>query len=745
MATFSLVDEEPEDISCICGLVEPEVEGILLGYDDEDRKNIERELVEECSKQALLHARGKIFNLAKAKVIRCIKSKEAVKLFGDTTLEDTDGYTALLSSYVEKWELVARRVEHRISHDILEILTFVLGTDAHFPSKLIKEASLSKGSLSNPEDSDKDKALVQQLERDIECAQGVVTVDVVKDNGNSQVISVCVPTEKPISGETTAATPFTDKGEISTLAMRGNTEIAAETDAVMVPPACCKCNCHLIKSTPPVEESISASAETKRLVPITKDMASQTDDKPVTRLEFEYQSDYIERMCLENRKNTKEIIRWKGTAIDKIKELEAEHRREMEIVRKQQKRMMEDILNLRKTRAAATRCDKDNVSDETFTMRDEIIEVQAESQDISVWDFPLGQSTPPRKEGAASRPSGTRGPNTSQQPVSGTARAGKGTTVNRQSASSSTMSGTSYRVGIEIMEGSDSASSSSATEGDYPTSKKMRYDSTEPPRPGEGNSGSGRGRGRGRSIGARLRSISEETATRQARVGDSDEAWSDMDDGSPFEVLADEADGGSAAGTSRAERKQQEAVKMEKLRSNDGGNNNRAARGASSARPDSGESTKHDKNVADDITVIDSDSDQSSYAGVAAKDMEVWLTPGRKRKNTDTKHSSLKGKKSVCHREIYVQGLDCSGMKDHAEMEKLVQGYCKQNGVTVMFIKVIPVKLDKSLVGCKLSVLEEDFQRVIIDDFWPEFVTVRPWRYRTKAGQVPGDQGGNAQ
>ena len=59
-----------------------------------------------------------------------------------------------------------------------------------------------------------------------------------------------------------------------------------------------------------------------------------------------------------------------------------------------------------------------------------------------------------------------------------------------------------------------------------------------------------------------------------------------------------------------------------------------------------------------------------------------------------------------------------------------------------MFIKVIPVKLDPDQVGCKLAVIESDFDDVMREDFWPEFVTVRAWVYRPREGR--GQAGPNA-
>ena len=57
--------------SCICGVVNPEIEGILLGYGKEDPRELERDLVSEIERQAFFNARDKVFDLAKDKIPKC--------------------------------------------------------------------------------------------------------------------------------------------------------------------------------------------------------------------------------------------------------------------------------------------------------------------------------------------------------------------------------------------------------------------------------------------------------------------------------------------------------------------------------------------------------------------------------------------------------------------------------------------------------------------------------------------------
>ena len=329
MATLSLVDENPEDISCICGLVEPELEGILLGYESEDRKEIERELVAECDKQSLLQARAKVFDIAKSKVTRCIVADEAARFFEDAALKDSDGYTALLESYVRQWELIPRRAEHRISHDILEILTFVLGRDSPFPSKLIKETSLGKGSFESGKQDKGDSELIELLEQDIANSGEDASVEVVSDQGKTKVLSVSFPITQP----DTERIPLDKKKDSPSETPIEPVVVAADKVSDKEPDTAlcekCGCECHKVldkgdKKLAPASEAVPAV----RVKPSVKEMATQTDDKPVGRLEFEYQSDYLERMCRENKKDSKDLQKWKTVVNDKLKTLTDTRNRE---------------------------------------------------------------------------------------------------------------------------------------------------------------------------------------------------------------------------------------------------------------------------------------------------------------------------------------------------------------------------------------------------------------------------------
>ena len=724
MAAFSLVEECPEDISCICGLVEPEVEGILLRYDDFDRKDLERELASECDKQMLLHARGKIFDLVKAKVLRCLSTEEAAKLLGDAPTDDKDECTALLSSYVGQWELTPRRVEHRISFDIMEMLAFVLGTEVSFPSKLIKESSLSRGSHTNAGNADNDTSLLKQLEKDISCATGPADIETVSKKDGSHVLSVSFRVDADAEpGEKDTAQ--VNVPEVSKA-------VSAEIEGSALTTAICTCKCHLSKKG---QDKASNTIEPIKVVE-KHDMATQTGEEVITRTEFEYQSEYVEEKCSENARDIKEIGKWRSNMQDRIRRVEVVQKKEIAELKKQQKAMSEAIDNLEK------RKEKESTAKGGVGSRPEGVSQtdqgggRHDSDGESVWDFPMEQSTPPKEKRGGEGPKGTKRSDATQRKQSTSVLNAHKDNVPQ---SSSAASGAAVKVGIEIIDDeSTEPGSSSNTDCSSPQPKKMKYDGNR----GKANRGGSRGgRGRGRGV-ARIplaATIEEEPRVGARNQKDTNTSWSEMDDGSYYGVLEDEAAADSEpsskkGGTSNADK----GDDTRKGRDKSGGDSQPVK-----TNVQKGESSTTINNKPDSDQTGESDSDRSTYAEMAGE--EPWLPAVRPKKNADNKFRSLKGVKATVHREVYVQGLDLQGASDYTEMESLINKYCKKNGVKVVFLNIIPVKYDKNQVGCKLSVLSEDYERVLNDDFWPEFVTVRAWRYRNRDAPNAGVREGNDQ
>ena len=90
---------------------------------------------------------------------------------------------------------------------------------------------------------------------------------------------------------------------------------------------------------------------------------------------------------------------------------------------------------------------------------------------------------------------------------------------------------------------------------------------------------------------------------------------------------------------------------------------------------------------------------------------------------------------------MYLQGLDLEGCSDDEEIIDSVREYCRDHGIKPVFIRIIPVRYDSNRAGCKLTVVEEDFERVLDDEFWPDNITVREWTYRPPDNRDNDDGG----
>ena len=561
MATFSLQDKDPDDISCVCGLVVPEIEGILLSVVDEDRRKVERELASECDKQDLLEAREKIFGLAKEKVLRCMDDESVSKLFGDDDKNVTHDRQDLLKSYVGQWRMVPRHVEHKISGDIMDLLYFVLDRDAIFPGKLLKEASLNKGTLS---DKGRDQALAEQFTRDVGNKENKTTSEVITTKGASQLCTVSVtPNDTGTPREsTTRSTP--------TAKPASDEQDANEPDLTI----CVRCRnreerkgkgVDRATSTKDLPQSDKVIESSTGAVKTFKSMASQTDEeKPVLRTEFDYHSDYIERKVGESERKVNKLSRWRNGAQGRIKENGQTGRRNAEglkdLAAKQcvqaddfdrykkgieakftaMSKMMENKIR------AAVRLEKNVPSDDIHA--DNM--ASYENGDESVWDIPDEQSYPEdreqgnrrtgeydaeplkqRQQTSTQRPS-TRGrPNVSDQnPTRGKLRQ----PIPMKTVDKRVTTQKSYKLDIEVVD-SDSddvtCTMSSGSEQEAPDGKRRRR---------EGHSAEGR------SYGGDKDNTGHSNTDQMMPAIVEEHDWSDdgehQDDG-PWSDIAEETDG----------------------------------------------------------------------------------------------------------------------------------------------------------------------------------------------------------
>ena len=72
---------------------------------------------------------------------------------------------------------------------------------------------------------------------------------------------------------------------------------------------------------------------------------------------------------------------------------------------------------------------------------------------------------------------------------------------------------------------------------------------------------------------------------------------------------------------------------------------------------------------------------------------------------------------------------------------KSVRAYCIEKGITPVYTRSIPVRYDCTRTGCRLTVNEEDYERVILNEFWPEDIRARDWTPRPRENKENEDCG----
>ena len=133
-------------------------------------------------------------------------------------------------------------------------------------------------------------------------------------------------------------------------------------------------------------------------------------------------------------------------------------------------------------------------------------------------------------------------------------------------------------------------------------------------------------------------------------------------------------------------------------------------------------------------------NEQKTYANVAAANR--WEQVKKKRKFDRVSPKSarpLKGIAATTNRDIYLQGLVIDTNESEEDVIESVRIYCLDRGITPVYICIIPVKFDCTRTGCRLTVRDEDYDRVIENEFWPENISARDWTPRPR-GNAGGGQ-----
>ena len=103
--------------------------------------------------------------------------------------------------------------------------------------------------------------------------------------------------------------------------------------------------------------------------------------------------------------------------------------------------------------------------------------------------------------------------------------------------------------------------------------------------------------------------------------------------------------------------------------------------------------------------------------------------------------STLEGIPATVNRDVYLQGLRIRNGECEEDVMENVKAYCIERGITPVFVRNIPVKFDCTRTGCRLTVNEEDYERVILNVFWPENIRARDWTPKPKDNRDNEDFG----
>ena len=123
-----------------------------------------------------------------------------------------------------------------------------------------------------------------------------------------------------------------------------------------------------------------------------------------------------------------------------------------------------------------------------------------------------------------------------------------------------------------------------------------------------------------------------------------------------------------------------------------------------------------------------------SYSKVVS--INGWKTmenKKRKRDRVSPKHiPPLKGAAVSRNKDLYIHDIDIDGVEDPDDLIEVIRLYCIDRSVRPVYIRIITGRYDCTRAGCRLTVKEEDVDKVLSEDFWPYGVRAREWVYRSR-------------
>ena len=773
MAMDSSWSDELLDLSGFSDDLNDDVTKALAGYDGTNRGDVERDL-ERLNKRDLEDSREVIFVVAKKKVILCSREEEGGGDSGDADTNETHEQPRRIDLCVNQWKLQCRRKKAKLAYDIMGMVLYATGHCKDFPSKTVRDASLDKGGL---DEDTEDEPLANQLSQEVAATTGAIVCELVSKSKDSEIHSITI--ENTVNGdddpekgddnecdidegEPTADTPPVEESIIVCTTPKPVAEDNPPesnppdtTKEIPVPVAkcpTCGCGCEGRKSVPIVKST--STSDLKKSARMEMERRLEDDEIPVNRTEFEYYMDFNDSAVADNKKAIDGIIEWREGVQHWMKSLEASYRKELAEVKSQHAAIIAELRNPKQ-------CRRSEASKHTSV---EISQTQAPMQDSegdeSVWDFPMEQRTPVKKTVSA------------RADVDGY-KPGNNNTVNRTKGldanegfdlSKPKQACTDTDINPSVLDLSkksrERTETESIVEADAPIDYSNPYivlsddynkDSPDVPR------GQPIVPRQGRRDNRQVRDqVTREPppVTRQSNQ---------RKESQPLPRRSPKRPRNPQRGTMRVgnintyprdlfgpivpEAAARAAVPVQENVTQGTSSRSGQPNPNTSARNNTGPpNVTHNDNYSSGSTSTDPDS--PTYAETTSKNS--WKTAkgqNKRRRLTKTIYKTvpeLKASRQSRCIEYYVQGLDYVMCSSHEEFEEIVEVHCKRRGIIPIDVCIIPVYRNKAKAGCKVTVWEEDSNKLNSEGFWPDDASIRLWEDRPrkgKQGQYDNDNG----
>ena len=758
-------------------------------------QEIENDLIETIGRLVLKEIREKIFALAKEKVARCLCLPDGGGIFGDAFSIDPHECLQTAMSFVSQWEPLNRRVDHKYASDTIAFLEFVIGEEVLFPEKLVRCASLEKGTLRQARIVESDPDNLNLLE-DLGKAKKQAEVHVVSSTPSTETHLVTVECsdkeshngtdQSELENRTTANAPAQDAAVTEKQATEPAQQDLQPTEGRVSTP-CVKTTAEKATSTEDLFLCLFATGKGNQM---------EGGESPIYRTEFEANVDYIERINQETRDKVKQIEEWKKNIDRRVSVMEKTREPTVPFPGRNPApyAIQNPIPANRQAAATPSRDESTPSSDTTLEPPVDGVSQRATPQgndndgpseeridEVEVLDNP-----PPQKKGKRTRRRSSR--------KKRDAKRKRGSTDKPPSQYSELFQKAAKRANVEfdenpyeILSDPQVGSPDAVFLRDEPRGarpKTTKQSKNRNPKQRESDGGD-------RSQAARPRSTVVNRGTESEPVKNNSKSvqqWSDEDPDPQPSTSRDNSRNRRRGG---AEPRTQPSTSRDSSRSRQqgsgGGKRSEPSNATERSRGPGGETGKQrekegpkgapkpkqppaskddratkkqdssstsysDHGSSGSTSISEGESPRSSgevsYSKVVTRNGWHQGTPNNNNNNnkpyrprpSNKPIPKLRCADDVPFREVYVQELDYSMCTCKEDLEDIVFEHCRQNGMKVWDLSTIPINNTRLRAGCKVTVHEQDYERALTNEFWPRGTHVRPWVNKPKGQKHERDE-----